>query len=88
MDKKWQVRIHEATNRGQFTDEDRALAKNFKTCVVGEYYPSRWKRLGWGEWDRGWRLNQLGYDFYQAVRNEDMAEAETIRREIDKGRRS
>lgn len=55
----WDERISRAEKIGNFTDDDKYEASNFKTCAVGEAAPDSWREPG--------IFRDLGFAFYDAV---------------------
>lgn|GEM_PF-7116915 len=65
----WKDRIEAAKDNGSFSDEDKALARSWETCAVGENLPAVKVSSD---------VKRLGEDFNGAVQQDDVRQAEHI----------
>lgn len=79
--KTWNMRIDEARERGHFTYDDKSLAREWKSCKIGERYNGRDIDTYINELDI--RLFHLGIRFTDAVCRDSFNLAEEIAQEID-----
>ncbi len=76
---RWTDRLAAAVKRGKFTTEDKNLAGNWVSCAVGEAPRSvtkvtvRFDPKGTRPEDND--LEELGMQFYEAVRDQHVGEA-------------
>lgn len=79
---EWKERIANAVERGEFTKDDKVLAFNWRTCVVGEH-KGQFMNMSFGyEKPTDQFLYDLGLQFGEAVRRSQVARAEAIYHDI------
>lgn len=77
----WDERLLLAVECGSFTEEDKHLVKDWRTCAVGENAPTTAKKLHMGGLV-GSTIDTLGLDFTSHVTYDRVPEAISTYRQI------
>jgi len=92
----WKIRLERAKKKLGFTKQDKSLSEKFKTCAIGEKlnlknvivseYGYNWEKHFRDECGirKGNEIYQFGVDFYTAIDDGSIVEANRIYKEIQK----
>lgn len=79
----WKQRIERAEKRGAFSGKDRALARGWGQCTVGEYHgqyntnTAPWA-IGVVGYPADRKLDAWGWEFFVAVTDDDVTHARKL----------